>query len=76
MAALLVNYGTLLVHHIIVLEQALTDTEIIFLDLLLCLLDRACNHGVLNHLALLETETVHNLCNTVTGEEAHELVLE
>ena len=32
-AALLVDHGTLLVHHVIVLNQALTDTEVVLLDL-------------------------------------------
>ena len=63
-AALLVDNGTLLVHHIIVLNQALTDTEVVLLNLLLGALDALRNHGALDHLAILESQTVHNRCDT------------
>ena len=38
-AALLVDHGALLVFHVVVFEQVLTDTEVVFLDFLLCALD-------------------------------------
>ena len=38
-ATLLVDYGTLLVHHVVVFEQVLTDTEVVFLNLLLSSFD-------------------------------------
>ena len=38
-AALLVDDGTLLVHHVVVLNQALTDTEVVLFDFLLGALD-------------------------------------
>ena len=37
--ALLVDDGTLLVHHVVVLNQTLTDTEVVLLNLLLGALD-------------------------------------
>ena len=64
-AALLVDYCTLLVHHIIVLDKALTDTEVILLNLLLCALDTLRNHRALDHLAVLESKAVHNRCDTL-----------
>jgi hypothetical protein len=38
-ATLLVDNGALLVHHIVVLQQTLTNTEVVLLDLLLGTLD-------------------------------------
>ena len=60
MTAFLVDDGTLLVHHIIVLDQALTDTEVVLFDLLLCALDALRDHWALDHLAILESKTVHD----------------
>ena len=76
MAALLVDDGTLFVHYIVVLEQTLADAEVILLDLFLRILDAAGNHRVLYHLAFLETETVHDACDTLAGKKTHQLVLE
>ena len=65
MATLLVYYSTLLVHHVIVLKQVLTYTEVVLLNLLLSTLDALRNHRVLNTVALLESEAVHKACNTL-----------
>ena len=75
-AALLVDDGTLLVHHVVVLQQALTDAEVVFLDLLLGTLNLLGNHGALNHLALLEAQTVHDGGDTLGTEQTHQLVFE
>ena len=75
MATTLINHLTLLVHHIIVFQQALTNTEVVFLHLLLSTLNRLVNHWVLNHLAFLESEFVHNGRNAVRSKEAHQLIL-
>ena len=40
----LVDYGTLFVHHIVILDEALTDTEVVLLDLLLCTFDALRDH--------------------------------
>ena len=76
MTALLVDDCTLLVHDVVVFKQVLTDAEVILLDLLLCVLDAASNHAVLNHLAILEAKAVHHSGNTLAGEESHQLVLD
>ena len=75
-AALLVDDGALLVHHVVILREALTDTEVILLHLLLGALDAAGDHGTLDTLALLEAELVHHLGDTFRTEETHELVLQ
>ena len=64
-AALLVDYGALLVHHVVVLEQVLTYTEVVLLNLLLCAFDALRDHRVLDTVALLEAETVHEACDAL-----------
>ena len=75
-ATLLVDHGTLLVHHIIVLDQTLTDTEVVLLNLLLGTLNTLGNHRTLNHLTILETKLVHHIGNTLRGKQTHQLILE
>ena len=75
-ATLGVNHATLLVHHIIVLQQTLTDTKVVLFHLLLGALDGFGDHVVLNHLTLLEAELVHYRGDAVAGEEAHEVVFQ
>ncbi len=65
----------LLVHHIVVLNQTLADTEVVLLHLLLRTLNGVGNHRVLNHLAVLEAHLVHNACQTVGAEHTHQVVL-
>ena len=44
MTTLLIDYGTLFVHHIIIFDKTLTDTEVVLLNLLLCSLDTLGDH--------------------------------
>ena len=76
MAALLVDHGTLLVHHVVVLQEVLTDTEVVLLHLALCTLDALADHWTLDTLAVLEAQAVHHLGNTLRGEETHQFVLQ
>ena len=75
-AAQLVDDRTLLVHHVVVLERALADGEVLLLDAALRRLDRAVEPLVLHHLALLEAEALHDARDALRTEEAHQLVLE
>ena len=75
-ATLRVDHRTLLVHHIIVFQQPLTDTEVVLFHLLLCPFDRVGNHLVLNHLAFLEAKLVHHGSNAVGREQTHQVVFE
>ncbi len=59
-AAFLVYHGALLVHYVIIFEQTLTHAEMVFLNLALGTLDALAYHAALNHLAFLESETVHD----------------
>ena len=59
-ATTLVDDLTLGVHHVIVLEEALTDTEVVFLDLLLGALDGLVEHAVLEYFTFLEAHLIHH----------------
>ena len=59
-ATALVDDLTLGVHHVIVLEEALTDTEVVFLDLLLGALDSLVEHAVLEYFTFLKAHLVHH----------------
>ena len=47
-ASLLVDNGTLGVHHVVIFQQPLPYAEIVFLDFLLGAFDGAGNHGMLD----------------------------
>ena len=64
-ATLLVDNGTLTIHHVIILQEVFTDTEVVFLNLALSTLDALADHWALDTLAILETETVHYLGDTL-----------
>ena len=74
--ALGINHRTLLVHDVVILQQTLTHTKMIFLHLLLRILNGARNHGVLDHLSVFKAETVHHLGNTLRSKQTHQLVFQ
>jgi hypothetical protein len=67
---------TLLVHHVVVLEQVFADGEVLRLDLLLRTLDRARHHPVLDGDAFLHPEPLHQTGNALRSEDAHQVVFE
>ena len=71
-----VNNGTLLVHNVVIFQQSFTDTEVVFFHLLLRTFDRVGNHLVLDHLAFLKTEFVHNARDTVGREQTHQVIFQ
>ena len=73
---LFIDNGTLTVHHVIILQEVLTDTEVVFLNLALGTLDALADHRTLDTLAILETKTVHYLCNTFRSEQTHQLIFQ
>src|SRR3954451_14987538 len=79
LVAVLVDDLALLVHDVVVLEDALADEEVLLLDLLLGLLDLLRQHpgldGLLVALLVGGAEAVEDLVDPVAGEEAHEVVL-
>ena len=66
---------TLLVHYVIVFEQMLTYTEVVFLDAFLGFFDAVIDHFVFEHLAFLESESVKEFHDSVVGIYTHQLVL-
>ena len=62
-ASFLVNHGTLLVHHVVVFQQVLTNTEVVFLYLLLCTLNTLRNHWAFDAFALFKSKAVHDACD-------------
>ena len=73
---LLVDNGTLLVHHVVIFEQVLTDTEVVLLDLLLRTLNALGYQRRLDTLSVLEAHAVHPACNLLRAEQTHQFVLE
>ena len=76
MTTLLVDHSTLLVHHIIVVEQVLTDTEVVLFHLLLCILDRLGDERMLQHLAFLESKAVHEASHLLGSKLTHQVVFQ
>ena len=63
-----VDVLALLVHHIVVFEQVFADGEVLRLDLLLCALDRAAHHAVLDRHALFHAEFLHQPGDSIRAE--------
>ena len=67
---------TLIIHDVIILEESLTDTEVVFLDLTLSLLDTVGQHSALKSILIGHSELVHSSGNLVGAEKTHKFVLE
>ena len=76
MTAALIDDAALVVHHVVVLQQALTDTEVVLLHFLLGAFDRLVDHRVLDDLVFLESHAVHEFHDSFAGEQTHEFVFE
>src|SRR4028118_2089858 len=74
MVTLAINYSTLLIHYIIVLQQSFSYPEVIFLYFFLCSFNALGDHAVLYHLAFFVTHPVHQGSNTVTAEHTHQII--
>ena len=66
----------LLVHDVVVFEQALADVEVVALDLLLRVLDGAVDDGVLDGDVLFHPQALHQAGDALGPEDAHEIVFE
>ena len=77
--AVLVDDLALLVHHVVVLEDALADQEVLLLDLGLGALDLLREHLGLDRLLLAllagRAEPVEDAVDPVAGEQPHQVVL-
>src|SRR5256885_16402982 len=71
-----VDHLALLVHHVVVLEHLLAGLEVLQLDPLLRLADRARHPRMRDDLALLGAGAVHPAGDAVRAEQPHQVVLE
>ena len=74
--ATLIDRLPLNVHHVVVLQQALADAEVVLFDLLLGTFDRLGHHRMLDHFAFLMAHAVHQTGNALRLEQAHEVVFQ
>ena len=71
-----VDHRALLVHHVVVFEEVLPDVEVVPLDLLLGVLDRAVDERVLDRLPLFHPQLLHDRRDPVGAEDPEQVVLE
>src|SRR6059036_1145444 len=71
-----IDHLALLVHHVVVLEQLLPRLEVLQLDALLGLADRAGDPRMGDDFSFLRAGAVHPASDAVRAEQAHQIVLE
>ena len=71
-----VDVLTLLVHHVVVLEQVLADGEVLRLHLLLRALDGLADHAVLDRHAFFHAQALHQAGDAIGSEDPHQIVFE
>src|SRR5690606_7494637 len=76
LVALGVDHLALLVGDVVVFQQLLADVEVAAFDLALGLLDGIGDHAVLDRLALLHAQRLHEVLHPIGGEDAHEVVFQ
>ena len=76
MMASRIYVGALLVHYVVIFEEAFAYAEVVFFHAFLSLLDGAGHHAALYHFALFEAKAVEHFGDMVGGEQAHQSVLE
>ena len=76
MVTLGINHITLCIHHIVVFEQSLTDSEVILLYPTLGVLDGLGNHIVFDHLIFFKTQTVEHFHYPIGSEQTHNRIFE
>ena len=71
-----IDDGTLLVHDVVVVEQRLADFKVMAFHALLGVFDGPGNHVVLDGLAFLHPQLLHQPGKAVRTEETHQVVFE
>ena len=69
-----VNHLTLCVHHVVVFQCVLTNTEVVFFHTLLCVFDTLGHHWRFDSFAIFQAEAVEQLHNLFACEETHHLI--
>ena len=75
-ATAIVDDLTLLVHHVVVLEQVFADLEVAGLHLFLRSLDGAGDQRMFDHFPLFGTQPVHNGGDAFGAEQTHQIVFQ
>ena len=70
-----VDDGALLIHHVVILQRAFADGEVLLLHFALGALDSVIEPTVLDGFTFLQSKTRHHACEAVAPEEAHEVIL-
>ena len=76
MTSFLVDHLTLRVHHVVIFQQTLTNTEVVFLHLTLRTFDRFGNHGMLDHVTFFMSQTIHHPNDSLGTEQTHQIILQ
>ncbi len=74
--ALLENDLTLIIHHVVELENVFSCVEVACLDFLLCLLKRLVDPRMDDSLAFLQAKLLQHAVHAVRPEDAHQIVVE
>lgn len=72
----MVDHLALLVGYVIEFQQLLADVEVAPFDLALGLLDGVGHHAVLDRLAGLHAQRLHEVLHPVGGEDPHQVVFQ
>ena len=76
LAAAMVHDLALLVHHVVVFEQMLAHVEVVGLDLLLRVLDRAADPAMLDRHVVFHPDAAHQVLEPVGAENPEQVVFE
>jgi hypothetical protein len=74
--SLTINNLSLVIGHVIVFEQLLTDVKVASFDFPLRFFDGIGHHAVLNGLTPFHTQGLHEALDPVGGENTHQVVFE
>ena len=75
-AAFFINGFALDIHHIVILQEPLTRTKVVFFHLLLRPFDAVGHHRMLNDVPFFVSHFVHQPCDAVALKQAHELIFQ
>src|SRR5690606_35775235 len=73
---LFVNRLPLNIHDVIILQQSLPYSKVVFLHLFLSSFYRPGHHPVLDHFPFFESHTVHDLDGSLVHKQSHQVVLQ
>src|SRR5215510_8148489 len=75
-ATLLIDHLPLFIHHVVIFQQVLADVEVVRFDSLLSIFNRASHQAVLDRLALLHPQAIHNFLDALSAKNTQQIVFE